>query len=107
MLTSNMTYGYTPSDWRAEMYLQALVKQEQQIRPSVHEQELLDLFGDIYDFYNKRFKLDDVDNPNQLAYFFDYLEPSENLYDCSIESIGERPMSYQQDKIKKLYKFSL
>ena len=33
---------YTPSDWRAELYLQGLTKQKKGVRPDVYEQELLD-----------------------------------------------------------------
>ena len=44
-----------------------------------------------------------VRNPNDLKYFFDYLEPSDNLFDCSVDAIGQKIHSYQQDSIKKLY----
>ena len=94
---------YTPSDWRAELYLQGLVKKSQQIRPDVYEQELLDLFDDIYNFKEKQFKMDYVTSPNNLIYFFDYLEPSGNMFDYSIDLIGPKLYSYSQDKIKKLY----
>ena len=94
---------YTPSDWRAELYLEGLEKIQNQIRPDVFEQELLDLFDDIYDFQAKQFKADLVKHPNDLMYFFDYLEPVNKLYDYSVDVIGLRTMSIQQDKIKKLY----
>ena len=94
---------YTPTDWRAELYLQGLTKQQQQIRPDVYEQELLDLFDNIYDFKAKEFKTDLVTKPNELAYFFDYLEPISTLYDCSVDILGTKIYSYQQDKINRLY----
>jgi len=152
---------YIPSDWRAELYLQGLTKQKQQIRPDVYEQELLDLFDSIYNFYEYtleiiegyfynnsfyldnthkqeieksdkyfyidlitdkvykwehniftevdkramrgRFRTDLVYHPNDLKYFFDYLEPISNLYDCSVDVLGTKIYSYQQDKINRLY----
>lgn len=94
---------YTPSDWRAELYLQGLTKQKMQIRPDVYEQELLDLFDSIYDFKAKEFKTDLVYHPNDLKYFFDYLEPISTLYDCSVDVLGTKIYSYQQDKINRLY----
>ena len=94
---------YTPADWRAELYLQGLTKQHNQIRPDIYEQELLDLFDSIYDFREKKFKADLVKNPNDLIYFFDYLEPISHLYDCSVDLLGTKVYSYQQDKIRKLY----
>ena len=94
---------YTPTDWRAELYLEGLEKQKNQIRPDVFEQELLDLFDDIYDFQGQQFKADIVKRPNDLLYFFDYLEPIDKLYDYSVEVIGLKTMSIQQEKIKKLY----
>ena len=94
---------YTPEDWRAELYLQGLSKWQQQIRPDVYEQELLDLFDSIYNFKEKKFKTDLVTKPNELAYFFDYLEPISSLYDCSVDILDTKIYSYQQDKINRLY----
>ena len=95
--------NYTPSDWRAELYLQGLTKKKQQIRPDIYEQELLDLFDMIYDFRKKEFKDDFVTKPNNLVYFFDYLEPISTFYDCSVDVLGTKVYSYQQDKINRLY----
>lgn len=94
---------YIPEDWRAELYLQGLAKWQQQIRPDVYEQELLDLFDSIYNFKEKKFKTDLVTKPNELAYFFDYLEPISTLYDCSVDILDTKIYSYQQDKINRLY----
>lgn len=110
--TGNTTYepgaeDYTPSDWRAEIYLQGLMKQQLQMRPDVYEQELLDLFDSIYDFKAKSFKTDLVYHPNDLKYFFDYLEPINSLYDCSVDTLGTKIYSYQQDKINQLYNVEL
>lgn len=106
--------SYKPSDQRAELYLRGLTKQKNQIRPDVYEQELLDLFDSIYDFQVEQkdkdnniiygaFKTDMAYNPNALKYFFDYLEPIDKMADCSVDLIGTRIQSYQQDKIRKLY----
>jgi len=102
-LTGTNINLYVPADWRAELYLQGLVKQSQQIRPDVYEQELLDLFDDIYNFQTKSFKADLTTNPNELKYFFDYIEPADKIYDYSVDLIGTRIKSYQQDKIRRLY----
>lgn len=101
--TGESSVEYTPEDWRAELYLQGLTKQKQQFRPDVYEQELLDLFDNIYDFKEKKFKTDLVTKPNNLNYFFDYLEPISTLYDCSVDVLGTKIYSYQQDKINRLY----
>ena len=42
---------YIPTDWRAELYIQGLMKQSNQQRPDIYEQELLDNFDSIYNFY--------------------------------------------------------
>jgi hypothetical protein len=42
---------YIPTDWRAELYLRGLSKQARQQRPDIYEQELLDNFDSIYNFY--------------------------------------------------------
>jgi len=94
---------YTPEDWRAELYLQGLTKWQKEQRPDVYEQELLDLFDNIYDFKEKKFKADLVEHPNDLQYFFDYLEPIDKLYDCSVDLLRSKVMSYKQDKLKRLY----
>ena len=94
---------YTPEDWRAELYLQGLTLQKQQQRPDVYQQELLDLFDSIYNFKEKKFKADIVNSPNDLSYFFDYLNPSEAIYNCSVDVLNTKIYSYQQNKIKRLY----
>ena len=43
--------AYIPTDWRAELYLRGLSKAARQQRPSIYEQELLDNFDSIYNFY--------------------------------------------------------
>lgn len=104
---------YMPNDWRAELYLQGLEIQRGGGRPDIYQQELLDLFDMIYEwgYYDStktwipqgRFKTDIVNKPNDLQYFLDYLEPVDNLYSVSIDDIGTKMFSYQQDKIIKLY----
>ena len=95
-------YEYTPTDWRAELYLQGSQKKALQQRPDIYEQELLDLFDGIYDMRKQEYKADIVNCPNELKYWIDFIEPAE-LYDISIDAVGPKIYSYQQDKIKKLY----
>ena len=94
---------YTPDDWRAELYLQGLQAIKEQRRPDIYQQELLDLFDDIYNFQEKKFKADMVDHPNDLHYFFDYLEPYYGLGSSSVDVIKTKIHSYQQNSIKRLY----
>lgn len=95
-------YEYIPTDWRAELYLQGSQKKALQQRPDIYEQELLDLFDGIYDMRKQEYKADIVNCPNELKYWIDFIEPAE-LYDISIDAVGPKIYSYQQDKIKKLY----
>lgn len=95
-------YNYTPTDWRAELYLQGAQKKALQQRPDIYEQELLDLFDAIYDMRTQVYKADIVNNPNELTYWIDFIEPAE-LYDISVDAVGPKIYSYQQDKIKRLY----
>ena len=104
---------YTPNDWRAELYLQGLEIQQGGGRPDIYQQELLDLFDMIYEwgYYDNtqtwipqgRFKADITQRPNDLQYFMDYLEPTDNLYSVSVDDIGTKIYSYQQEKIIRLY----
>ena len=102
--------NYYPADWRAQMILDGLEKRTKQMRPDIYEQELLDMFEDIYDFTSTddgihygKFKADLVTDPNELNYFFDFLEPYGNMGSCCQNAIGTRVYSYQQDKIKRLF----
>ena len=102
--------NYIAADWRAELYLQGLELLRDKKRPDQYQQEILDLFDSIYDFSieNKdgtygAFKTDIINSPNNLLYFIDYLEPSERIIDCSIDSIGQKVYTYSYDKINKLY----
>ena len=100
---SSIVKSYTPEDQRAELYLQGLQAKKEQRRPDIYQQELLDLFDDIYNFQEKKFKADLVNHPNGLKYFFDYLEPLSGLGESSVDVIKTKIHSYQQDKIKRLY----
>lgn len=94
---------YVPEDWRAELYLQGLQAVKEQRRPDIYQQELLDLFDDIYNFQEKKFKADLVDHPNDLLYFFDYLEPLSGLAESSVDVIKTKVHSYKQDGIKRIF----
>ena len=98
---------YIPDDWRAELYLQGLTAKSAQKRPDIYQQELLDLFDGIYNFQEKKFKVNLVYNANALNYFFDYLEPVDKLYDCSVDVLGTKIYSYQQDKLNRLYNMDI
>ena len=94
---------YFPEDWRAELYLRGLEAQRDQRRPDIYEQELLDLFDNIYNMADKHFKADMINKPNDLLYFFDFLEPVGAMAGISVDAIGPRIHSYQQDSIRRLY----
>ena len=105
---------YTPQDWRAELYLQGLEVAKGGGRPDIYQQELLDLFDDIYEwgYYSSngttfikkgRFKTGVVFRPNELNYFMDYLQPVDRLYGISVDDINPKLYTYQQDKIVRIY----
>ena len=108
-------FSYVPNDWRAELYLQGLEEQQAGLRPDIYKQELLDLFDRIYEFgyyideaktefiKEGRFKSNIVNNPNNLDYWFDYLEPSVDMMNYSVDNIGPRIYTYQNTSIDKLY----
>ena len=95
--------NYIPEDWRAEVYLQGLEKRKLGQRPDSYEQELLDLFDSIYDFKQKKYKTDMASNSNNLKYFIDFLEPTDELYNYSVEAIGKKTYSYKQDNVNRLF----
>ena len=99
--------SYIANDWRAEMYLQGLEKIKLGQRPDIYEQELLDLFDTLYNFQEKKFKVDIVNRPNNLNYFIDFLEPIGQINDCSVNSLNPKIYSYQQDKVNKLYEANI
>ena len=92
---------YIPDDWRAELYLEGLQKLKSQQRPDIYEQELLDMFDSIYNMKEKCF-LTEADNSSRLNYWIDYISSPE-LYDISVDTIGTKIYSYQNDEIKRLY----
>ena len=57
----------------------------------------------IYDFQKKAFKVDVINNVNELSYWFDYLEPQGSFTQYGVDYIGNRLETYQMDKINKLY----
>ena len=111
--------SYTPTDWRAELYLQGLEIAATGGRPDIYQQELLDFFDSIYEWgyydynpvtreyddwkYEGRFKVDIVMKPNALNYFLDYLAPVDGMDKISVDEIKPKIYSYHQDNIVKLY----
>ena len=94
---------YIPADWRVEMYLQGLRKLRVGQRPTIYEQELIDLLPTIYNFYEKKFKIDIINNPNKLVYFFDAIEPVGKLHNCSVTALYPRILTAQEEGVNKLY----
>lgn len=99
--------NYAPVDWRAELYLQGLENKAIGVRPDQYQNELLDLFDNIYNMKEKEFKSDKVNNPNGLLYFIDYIEPLDGLEDISVDSLGSRIKTISRDDIKKIYDSNL
>ena len=100
--------GYIPEDWRAEIYLRGLEKKARQQRPDIYEEEIIDLLPTIYDFsvVNKdkgtfgEFKNIGYEN---LTYWVDYIDPAPLHNFLSIDVIGSKIKSYQQDNITRIY----
>ena len=93
---------YRPGCWQAELYMRGLETLARGGRPDSHQQELLNLFDIIYNMVDNQFK-SDIDNPNSLTYFLDYIEPIGKFADISIDTVGEKIYAYQKEKINRLY----
>ena len=114
-ITQSDIYIYQPQDWRVELCFRGMYKNMRQIRPDIYEQELMDLLNLIYDFtaYNKetqsygKYKFDILNKPNYLPYFIDFIEPSTAMGTYSVDSIGPRILSHQEDKINKIYNLDI
>lgn len=114
-ITQGDIFIYKPQDWRVELCFRGMYKNMRQIRPDIYEQELMDLLNLIYDFtaYNEetgsygKYKYDILNKPNNLPYFVDFIEPSTAMGQYSVDSIGPRIMSYQEDKINKIYNLDI
>ena len=114
-ITQSDIYIYQPQDWRVELCFRGMYKNMRQIRPDIYEQELMDLLNLIYDFtaYNEetqsygKYKFDILNKPNHLPYFIDFIEPSTAMGTYSVDSIGPRILSYQEDKINKIYNLDI
>ena len=100
---------YTPADWRVELYLAGRVQQNHQERPDIYTQEILDMLPTIYTFRegyeNPKwdYKWTVVNNPNSLCYWIDYLTPANQMLNYSVDAIGPKIETLQQDKINKIY----
>ena len=99
---------YTPDDWRVEIYLRGKEKIYLHERPDIYEQEILDMLPTIYTFEKQDGKIigrykEDITKSNSLTYFVDYLEPVDDFYDISVDLIGPRIYSFQQDNVTKLF----
>ena len=100
---ANEVCKYIPSDWRAELYLQGLEEQRLGQRPDIFKQELLNNFDNIYNFKEKKFRTDIIKTPNNMIYWFDYLEPVDGMEDYSVDTVGVKTKTQQSDKIVNLF----
>lgn len=98
---------YIPTDWRCEEYFRGLEEIENNKKPSRLQQELLDLFPDIYDFKNQKYKIDIEKNPYGLNYFVDIIEPSNDLKKFSVDAVGERTYSEYDEKINQIFELPI
>ena len=97
--------AYYTTDWRAELYMQGLEESSMQQRPNIYKQELLDLFDAIYNFEAHSFRADIVTNPNELTYWFDFLEPVDGMDELSVDNIGIRTECDQEDNVIRLFDY--
>lgn len=102
-------FPYTPDDWRIELFLRGKEKESRGMRPDIYEQEIIDYLPTMFSFKQNNDGsitgeyLEDITKVNNLNYFIDYLEPTNSLYDYSIDLIGSRIYSYQQDSIIRMF----
>ena len=102
-------FPYTPDDWRIELFLSGKEKESRGMRPDIYEQEIIDYLPTMFSFKQNNDGsitgeyLEDITKVNNLNYFIDYLEPTNSLYDYSIDLIGSRIYSYQQDSIIRMF----
>lgn len=94
---------YTPSDWRAELYLQGLEALSRQDRPDIFQQEIIDNFPSIYNFQKKDFKFNILKNPTKLNYFIDFIEPNHSLFQYSVDAIGVKTLTEEKDEINAIF----
>lgn len=109
---SDYVSNYIPQDWRAELYLRGLETAQAGGRPDIYEQELIDLFDQIYEwgYVNEEDKLipegrfkGDVNSPNNLVYWVDFLDPIDKFQGTFVDDINTKIHSEQKDKMNRIY----
>lgn len=90
--------GYTPSDWRTELYIQGLEAASTGVDSGYYFPELESGWPSIYDIDKQRFIGQGVSDGSELVsslcdgnYFLDFIDPSESeLGQYSVKAIGRR-----------------
>lgn len=81
----------TTTDWRTELYLQGVVSQPYGVDSNYYYTELKNEWPKIYDIENKCFRQEIVEDPTQMDYYLDFIDPtSDAMKKICVDNIGRR-----------------
>lgn len=115
--------GKPCSEWREELYRQALLNQESAGAQGYYDSELLSFWRNNFDTMNEAWRLEWEDNfqdiewegwnpaiykdPGLLVYWLDFIDNDQIISKYSVNQIGRRTKAISKENIKMLYKLEV
>lgn len=96
---------YPCTEWREELYRDALEANSEGRTASVYDKELLVNWNNLYTVYNEKMDWNPLvsSNPEVLDYWLDFIDTGSEMGKYSISSIGRRSKVVSDSKINFLY----
>ena len=90
-------------DWREELYMQGIAASSTGSDYSYYFTELVWEWPKIWDFDTHDFKQNIKENPAQVDYFLDIIDPSSDIGQYNVRNIGRRGVVVSEDKINCVF----
>ena len=88
----------TTTDWRTELFFQGTQAAPYGIDSNYYYAELKYEWPKIYDIEKGQFKEATIKNPTGIDYYLDFIQPSSELFQLSVENIGRRTKAFNENK---------
>ena len=102
-ITYNPSKTFVTTDWRTELYMQALKEEPFGLKTNYYSEEMITEWPKIYDFRNEKIYDKYLGHPEDLDYWIDFIDGSAEITKISIGNIGKRTEVKQNDKINCIF----
>lgn len=93
----------TVSDFRTDLLLSGIAAQQLATDSNYYYTQLQNEWGKIYDVMNNTFRIDSIENPENLDFFLDFIDTQSDIGEYSVKNIGRRTVAIVDDTINCIF----